>query len=81
MGPLVEKVKAEKHSGRPRLGQQPLTANERKRRSLAGRLKDGGSVLSLTLSADETEALASGMEKTGSTVKRAYVAGLIKKNR
>lgn len=71
---------AKKTPGRPRLGKQPMTDAERKRRSTTARKGEGGSTLSLTLSAPETKALKSGMKKQGATVKRDYVAALIVKN-
>ena len=67
--------------GRPRLGKEPMSATERKRRSLAKHLEAGGSTLSVSLAAAETKALASGMKKAGIKVKRAYVAYLLLKHR
>lgn len=70
-----------KAPGRPRIGEYPMTAAERKRRSLAQLIKNGGSTLSISLSPDETTALRLGMKKKGITVKREYVVGLIAKER
>lgn len=58
-----------------------MSPSERQQHSRGRRRDDGGSTLSLTLDATETEALASGMAKSGHTVKRTYLASLILKHR